>query len=226
MQGLRTLSVFATLLACAASAQADDLYSGSSTFLDLGGYSTPFRYPDGDRKADVGRYGVAFSYQWADDFSLELHGGYLTLDVDGEPQPVHQSSSGRYLGAMARYEGTEQDYLNFSAELSYTWQDVDSDGFQGAQLIQPSEFTWYETWAAAGPVLRLDIWRLSLGAYYQGFTGTETDSAPSRVLDFRAGRHLGAYLGVALYIEPNYSVGLMGTAGARDGVRLIFRRDF
>lgn len=203
---------------------ADDLYSGSSTYLDLGTYHTPFKYPDGDHQAGVGRYGVAFSEQWADDFDVELHGGYLTLDVDGEPQPVHQTSSGRYLGVMAHYEGTEQDYLNFSAELSYTWQDVQSDGFADPQFQPPSEFTWYETWVAAGPVLRADIWKLSLGAYYQYLTGNETD--PSRVLDFRAGKGAGAYLGVAVYIEPDYSIGLMATGGARNGIRLIFRRDF
>ena len=207
-------------------AQADDLYSGSSTYLDLGAYQTPFKYADGEHPADVGRYGVAFSAQEAEDFDTELHGGYLTLDVPGEPRPVHQTSSGRYLGLMVRYEGTEQDYLNFSAELSYTWMDVQSLGFQGPQFIPPSEFTWYETWLAAGPVLRYDIWKLSLGAYYQALSGAETDSAPAQVLDFRAGRDVGGYLGIAVYLQPNYSIGLMATAGARRGVKLVFRRDF
>lgn len=208
------------------AARADDFYAGSSTFLDLGSYQTPFKYPDGNHQAHVGRYGVAFSDQWANDFTEELHGGYLTLDVDGEPQPVHQNSSGRYLGVLVRYEGTQQDYLNFSAELSYTWMDVTSDAPPGGLATSPSEFTWYETWVAAGPVLRVDTLKLSLGAYYQGLTGTETDSAPARALDFRAGKGAGGYLGVALYIEPNYSVGLMATGGARRGVRLIFQRDF
>ncbi|HEY1992078.1 MAG TPA: hypothetical protein VGH71_06410, partial [Gammaproteobacteria bacterium] len=124
MRGLRRLLLFTMLSASGVAARADDLYSGGSTFLDLGAYRTPFRYSDGEHQADVGRFGVAFSYRWADDFNLGLHGGYLTLDVDGEPQPLPQSADGRYLGVMARYEGTEQDYLNFSAELSYTWADV------------------------------------------------------------------------------------------------------
>ena len=224
MQGLRALSVFAVLLAATATAHADDdLYAGSSTFLDLGSYRTPFKYADGDHAADVGRYGVAFSFQEAGDLKAELHGGYLTLDVAGEPQPTPQSSSGRYLGVQARYEGSGSDYLNFTAEVSYTWMDASSAGLL---TDPPAESTWYETWVAAGPLLSYDVWRLSLGAYYQRLDGTETDSTPSRVLDFRAGRSVGGYLGIAVYIQPDYSIGLLGTVGAREGVRLVFRRDF
>ncbi|HSN17241.1 MAG TPA: hypothetical protein VLV87_03445 [Gammaproteobacteria bacterium] len=221
----RSVPLLACLLA-APGAWADDLYDGASTFLDLGSYNTPFQYPDGSHQADVGRYGVAFSQPLANDFDVELHGGYLTLEVAGEPQPVPQTGSGRYLGLMTRYEGTGQDHLNFSAELSYTWLDVDSSGFGAPRFLPPSQFTWYETWVAAGPVLRYGPLRLSLGAYYQNLDGTETDNDPARVLDFHAGKSFGPYLGVALYVQPDYSIGLIGTAGARKGVRLVFQRDF
>ena len=222
----RAILLFVCLMA-APWAHADDYYyTGSSTFLDLGRYHTPFRYADGDHQADVGRFGVAFSEQWDDDYDLDLHGGYLTVDVDGEPRPVAQTSSGRYLGLKASYAGTEGNYLNFDAELSYTWMDVNSTGFQGAHFTPPSELTWYETWVAAGPELHYAVWRLSLGAYWQGLDGTETDSAPYRLVDFRAGKSTGAYLGLSLYIEPTYSITLRATSGARRGVQLVFRRDF
>jgi len=219
-QRLLILLLFA---ACTQAARADDYGSpGGDTNLELGRYHTDFKYFDGDHQADVGRYGVAFSQPVADDFAFELHGGYLTLDVDGEPQPVPASGSGRYLGLMGRYEGSEGDYLNFSAELAYTWHDVNSYNLQTAS----SESTWYETWGEAGPVFRYDRWRLSLGAYYQGFSGTETDANPYRLLDFSAARSVGAYGGIAFYIDPTGSIGLYATTGARHGVQLVFRREF
>ena len=211
------------LLSLSSMARADDYDSpDASTYLELGRYDTSFRYSDGDHKADVGRFGVAFSQPVADDFDFELHGGYLTLDVDGEPQPVPASGSGRYLGLMGRYEGSEGDHLNFAAQLAYTWYDVDSYSLQAS----PTDSTWYETWGSAGPVFRYDRWRLSLGAYYQNFSGTETDSNPSRVLDFSASRSVGAYGGVAFYIDATGSIGLYATSGARHGVQLVFRREF
>jgi len=217
-------ALLCALLSLPLVVRADDYYSpGGSTYLELGRYDTSFKYFDGDHKASVGRYGVAFSQPIAGDFNFELHGGYLTLDVDGEPSALQMNSSGgRYLGLMGRYEGSQGDYLNFSAEAAYTWYDVNSSGFQ----VTPSESVWYETWTAAGPVFRYDRWRLSLGAYYQSFSGTETDTNPNRVLDFSAGRGAGAYAGIAFYIDTTGSIGIYATTGARHGVNLVFRREF
>ncbi|HEY1773591.1 MAG TPA: hypothetical protein VGH91_10415 [Gammaproteobacteria bacterium] len=179
----------------ASVAQADDLYDGASTYLDLGVFDTPWTYPDGDHMAHAGQYGVAFSTPMGGDVSAELHGGYATLDVDDEPQPLAVDYTGRYLGLMARYESTEGDYFNLSAELSYTWQDVNGSNFD----VQPSEIVWYEAWAAFGPVLRYERWRLSFGAYLQSLQGNETDAEPARELDFHSRRSGGGYAGIALW---------------------------
>jgi hypothetical protein len=212
------------LLLCAAGpAQADDyLDEGGSTYLDLGVFDTPLSYADGDHKAQVGAYGIAFSTPLGSDVSAELHGGYGTLQVDDEPQPVAVQFSGRYLGLMTRYEGTGGDYINLSAELAYTWSDVNGASF----ATQPSEIVWYETWAALGPVLRYERWRLAFGAYLQHLQGNETDDQPARELDFHSRRGVGGYAGIAFYMDRDNSIGLFATGGARQGLELIFRRDF
>lgn len=210
-------------LCSAGCAQADDFYSsGGSTYLDLGRFDTPWTYADGDHTAHVGRYGVAFSTPLGGDVSAELHGGYTVLDVDGEPMPLPFEYTGRYLGLTARYESTDGDYFNLSAEVAYTWHDAQGDGLQS----QPSEIVWYEAWAAFGPVLRYQRWRLSFGAYLQNLQGNETDDEPARELDFHSRRSLGAYGGIAFYMDRDNSVGLYATAGARTGVQLVFRREF
>ncbi|HEX4300664.1 MAG TPA: hypothetical protein VH327_07320, partial [Gammaproteobacteria bacterium] len=180
----RRLLILVLLCAAATAARADDLYDGASTYLDLGAFDTAWTYPDGEHTAQVGRYGIAFSTPLGGDVSAELHGGYATLDVDGEPQPQPVEFTGRYLGLMARYEGTDGDYFNLSAELAYTWHDVNGGNFN----VQPSEMVWYETWAAFGPVLRYERWRLSFGAYLQNLRGNETDDQPARELDFHSRR--------------------------------------
>src|SRR5205807_4915683 len=133
------------------------------------------RYPDGDHRAQMGQFGVAYSEPLGGDVSGGLRGGYATLSVDGEPQPVPLSFDGRYLGLDLRYEGTEGDYLNFSGEFAYTWHDVNGDSFNAP----PSEITWYESWLALGPVLRWQRLQLYLGAYYQYLQGAETDRQPA-----------------------------------------------
>ncbi|HLW73612.1 MAG TPA: hypothetical protein VKT74_00930 [Gammaproteobacteria bacterium] len=201
----------------------DDPYSpGGSTLLDLGRYRTPFEYGGIDHTAHVGRYGVGFFQPAGPDADFSLQGGYITLDVDGEPASQPLDFTGRYLGLGFRYESTEGDYLNFAAETSYTWHDVDASG-----INTQANITWYGSWAAAGPVLRWQRWRLSFGGYWQRFDGTEDDGGTlGTQLDFSAGRSAGAYLGIAYYVDQTGSVGIYATSGARQGVKLVFKREF
>lgn len=223
---MRRLAVF-LLLAIAVTwtgvAQAyDDPFSpGGSTLLDLGRYRTPFEYGGVNHTAHVGRYGVAFFQPLGPDVDFTLQGGYLTLDVDGEPLPQPLDFTGRYLGLGLRYESTEGDYLNWAAETSYTWHGVDASG-----VNTQANITWYESWVAAGPVLRWQRWRLSLGGYWQRIDGTEDDGGLAAQLDFSAGRSAGAYLGIAYYIDQTGSIGIYATSGARQGVKLVFKREF
>lgn len=221
MRGLRSVFCLA-VLCCAPLAQADDLYEGASTFLDLGRFRTSLQYPDGEHMAHVGQFGVAYSEPLGGDVSAGLQGGYTVLDVSGEPQPTSISFDGRYLGLALRYEGTQGDYFNFSGEFAYSWHDVNGVGFSAP----PSEVTWYESWLTLGPVLRWQRLKLSVGGYYQYLQGSETDSQPARQLDFHSSRGAGGYLGLSVYLESAFSLGLYVTAGARQGVRLVFRRDF
>src|SRR5579871_6497415 len=150
MRYLRPLLLSAALLTGAAQADENDLYApGGSTLLDLGHYDSDWRYPDGAHTAHLGRYGVGFYQPTGDqDLTLELHGGYMTLDVDGEPTSGPLDYTGRYLGLGIRYQSSDGDYLNWAGEFSYTWQDATTAAPPGQQ----SELVWYESWAAFGPV--------------------------------------------------------------------------
>lgn len=225
MQRLLGASLIVFFCAWAGTAWADDdspFMAGGSTSLDLGRYSTALSYPNGDHEAHVDRYGLTFAEPVGDDFHFMLVGGYLTLDVDGDPIASSQDYTGRFLGLMGRYESTEGDYFNFSAALGYTWHDVD-----GADSLAPSEIQWYETWADAGPVIRAGPWRFVAGGYYQSLDGSETDGgAANQYRRFSAGSPAGAYLGVAYYVDRTGSLGIYATSGARHGVTLIFKREF
>lgn len=222
MRSAAALLVICLLAAAGPSARADDLYAGASTYLDLGRFHTTLQYPDGGHEAHLGQFGVAYSEPLGSDISAGLRGGYAVVDVDREPQPAAFSFDGRYLGLDLRYEGSAGDYLNFSGEFAYTWHDLNGNGFDAA----PSEIVWYESWLALGPVLRWGRLRLSLGAYYQYLQGSETDRQPARELDFHSRDAAGAYLGASYYMDPQNSLGLYVSAGARQGLRLVFRRDF
>jgi hypothetical protein len=199
------------------------LSPGGSTLLELGRYHTGFQYPAADDEAHVGRYGVQFSTPVAEDLGVDLHGGYATLDVDSDPVASLQDYTGRYLGLGTRYESSNGDYLNFSVEGRYTWYDV-----TGSSFVEQSEIVWYEGWLAAGPVLRYGPWRLAGGGYYQNVQGNETDTGPptSQYRTFSSDRQLGGYLGFAFYLDRTGSIGVYATAGARQGINVVFKREF
>ena len=220
MHKLLALAALAALWTGAA--QADLPYAdGGATTLELGRFETQFRFTTDD-KAHVGRYGVSFAQPIAEDTYFLLHGGYLTLDLPDDPVTAPLNYSGRYLGLGGRYQGHRGDYLNFMAELDYTWHDVTGNGG-----LQQSEVVWYETRVLAGPVLRLGRWRLMGGGYWRRFSGDETDSGTvTRHLDLGQGSHAGAWLGIGWYVERDGSVSLYGTSGAERGVKLVFTREF
>ncbi|HEV7163933.1 MAG TPA: hypothetical protein VGO35_00910 [Gammaproteobacteria bacterium] len=202
----------------------DDPYAlGGSTLLELGRFQTDFDYPDGEHRAHVGRYGIGYNEPVAPDFDLNLHGGYLTLGVDGDPVASLQDYTGRYLGLGARYESSTGDYLNFSVQGDYTWHDV-----TGSSFVRQSEIVWYEAWVTAGPVLNYGPWRVMGGAYYQNIAGNQTDSGPpaSQYRTFSAGSQAGVYLGFALYTDQTGSIAIYGMAGARQGINVVFKREF
>lgn len=228
MSASRHLYLLAALCATlwAGPAFADDqspFSPGGSTQLELGHYQTDFHYPSGNKLAHVGRYGLGFNQPLSDALYFDLHGGYATLSVDSDPVTSLQDYTGRYLGLGARYASSEDNFLNFSAEGSYTWYDL-----TGSSLVQQSEIIWYESWLAAGPVLSAGRWRLAGGAFYQDFQGNETDSGPptSQYRTFSAGRQAGGYLGFSYYVDRSGSVGIYATAGARHGVNIVFKREF
>lgn len=224
----RALSLL--LIVCAASwaggALADDtspFSPGGSTLLELGRYQTDFDYPGGDKRIHVGRYGVGFNQPMSDSAFFDLHGGYITLDVDGDPVASLQDYTGRYLGLGVRFLSRQGDYLNFSFDGSYTWHDLN-----GSSFVQTSEIIWYETWAAAGPVLSYGPWRLAAGGYYQDIDGNETDHGPpvDQYRTFGAGGHYGGYAGFSFYLDRTGSIGVYATGGARHGVNVVFKREF
>ncbi|HSC46542.1 MAG TPA: hypothetical protein VLG68_00485 [Gammaproteobacteria bacterium] len=207
----------------AGAAGADDGYpQGASTLLELGRYSTHFTYPDGLHKAHMGRYGIGYYEPVSDVVTLFLQGGYATLDVDNDPVASGQSYAGRYLGVGAHWETYENDRLNLAAEMSYTWH-----GVSGAMLNQRSDLSWYETYSAIGPVLRFDRWRFYAGGYYQRLEGEETDQGSvNQHRNLGVDRGGGGYLGIVWYMDQTGSVGIYATSGTRQGVRLVFKRDF
>ena len=216
--------VIALLWAGPACAYDDSPFGpGGSTLLELGRYDTNFDYPSGDKLAHIGRDGVGFNQPVADDVYFDLHGGYLTLDVDDDPVASLQDYTGRYLGIGVRYLSSEGDYLNFSADGSYTWYDA-----TGSSFVQQSEIIWYEGWLAGGPVLSSGPWRLAGGAYWQDIQGNETDNGPptSQYRTFSAGNQFGAYVGFAYYIDRTGSLGVYATGGARHGINVVFKREF
>ena len=216
--------ILAALWAGPASAYDEGPFGpGGSTLLELGRYQTDFDYPTGLKMAHIGRYGVGFNQPVAEDVYFDLHGGYLTLDVDNDPVASLQDYTGRYLGLGARYLSSEGDYLNFAAEGSYTWFDA-----TGSSFVQQSKIVWYEGWLAAGPVLSAGPWRLAGGAYWQDIQGNETDSGPpaGQYRTFSAGRQFGGYIGFSYYVDRTGSVGIYATGGARHGINVVFKREF
>jgi hypothetical protein len=207
------------------SAQADDndIYApGMSAAVDLGSYRTDFAYSDGSHRADISRYGISYVQPVAPDVGFGLRGGYMTAGVNNATLNPLGDGYGPFLGLFVTWQPMLGNYWSLDSQLAYTWHDM---SYSGAN--QQADVTWYTGYASAGPVLHLGRWRIAAGGYWQNISGHETDSGTlSGRQDFSAARSTGTYFGFAYYLDQGGSVGVYAFSGARQGVRLVFKREF
>ncbi|MGH8362795.1 MAG: hypothetical protein ACRESQ_05540 [Gammaproteobacteria bacterium] len=206
-------------------AQADDtdIYApGMSAALDLGSYHTDFAYSNGSHRAAISRYGLSFVQPVAPEAGFGLQGGYMTAGIDNATLNPLGDGYGPFLGLFFTWQREFDNYWSVDVRAGYTWHDMSYSGTN-----QQADATWYTGYASLGPALRLGRWRFSAGGYWQNISGHETDSGTlNGVQDFSAARASGAYFGFAYYLDQTGSVGMYVTGGARQGVSLVFKREF
>ena len=220
----KILLLLLTGLCISQAVYADDseTYAGMGSSVDIGRYHTGFAYADGNHQADISHYGITFVQPVAPDVGFGLQGGYMTAGVNNASLNPLGDGYGPFLGLFLAWQPMLGNYWNFDFHAGYTWHDM---SYQGPG--QKAEAIWYENYVSAGPVFRWQSWRVSAGAYYQSFSGTETDSgALNQKLDFSAAHSTGAYFGFAYYLDRTGSLGIYATGGARRGVQLVFMRQF
>lgn len=206
-------------------AQDDEGYGyppGLGATVTAGGYHTDFAYPDGSHEADVSRYGISVSQAASPWVDLGLEGGLLILSVNNATLAPATDNGGRYLGLFADWHTDLGNYLGLEGRVSYSWND---DDFQAPN--QQAQVTWYQSYVSLGPSLRVQNWRFSAGGYWQRYNGSETDNGGvTGKQDFSAARRGGVYAGFAYYVDRTGSIGLYASRGGRNGVQLVFRREY
>ncbi|MGH8372591.1 MAG: hypothetical protein ACRETO_07660 [Gammaproteobacteria bacterium] len=209
----------------AINACADDdafAFPGMTAAIDVGRYHTDFAYPAADYRADIERYAIVITQPVAEDVDFGITGAYLLASVDSPTLNALTQADGQSLGLSADWHPRLGNYLSLELQAGYRWNDVNFSSPAG----QP-EVTWYESYAAAGPVLYLYNWRISAGVRWQHYDGTENDPGASPAkLDFNAAHSSGAYLGFTYYLDRSGSLALYAFGGGQRGAQLVFKREF
>lgn len=225
---MRFIPILVSLFACTglcANVHADDddlTFAGMTAAIDVGRYHTEFAYPTADYGADIERYAIVITQPLAQDLDIGFTGAYLLTSVDSPSLDALTQADGQSLGLNAIWHPRLGNYFSLELQAGYRWNDVNFSSSTG----QP-EVTWYESYAAAGPVLYLYNWRISAGVRWQHYDGNETDpGTPPAKLDFSAARSGGGYLGLTYYLDRTGSLALYAFAGGQRGAQLVFKREF
>jgi hypothetical protein len=209
---------------CASACADDDAFGfpGMTAAIDVGRYYTGFAYPATDYRADVERYAIVITQPVADDVDFGVTGAYLVASVNSPALAALTQADGQSLGLSAAWHPRLGNYLSLELQAGYRWNDVNFSSSSG----QP-EVTWYESYAAAGPVLYLYDWRISAGVRWQHYDGTEYDpGTPPAKQNFSAARSSGTYLGFTYYMDRTGSLALYAFGGGQRGMQLVFKREF
>lgn len=222
---MRRQMIVAVLLSAGMQlAHADNGFypDGMTAAIDVGRYHTGFAYPGNVYAADIDRYAVVITQPMAQDVDFGITGAYVLASVNSPTLAALKQSDGQSLGLSIGWHPRLGNYFGLELQSGYNWNDVSFSGSSG----QP-DVTWYESYAAAGPVLYLFNWRISAGIRWQHYEGHETDpgTVPSS-RDFRAARSTSAYLGVTYYLDSTGSLAFHAFGGGQRGGELVFKREF
>ncbi|HWP94716.1 MAG TPA: hypothetical protein VNL72_03170 [Gammaproteobacteria bacterium] len=167
--------------------------------------------------------GLTLHERYADWLVLGLALGYTRVTSDEDPALAGEDVTGGYLGVQADFRLFETKYLDLVGGVRYAYTDV-SERTQGGNEIA---LRWTEGEGRLGAVLKYGPVRLAAGVYRLAIDGDQTENggvtATRAIADVETE---GSYAGLDFYVDRSGYIGVYGENGAREGLRLVFAREF
>lgn len=212
------------LLACfgtpvAAGGYADSLSGASIEFesvdfeVEVGGAPATF---------EMERVGVTLVERQHERLALGLRGGYLSLSSNDDPALAGVDPEGGFLGVTVVGTLWQHGSLRLLAQGDYLYAHSRKDS-----PAQKTTLKWTEGSLRAALSWRLGPVELVGGVHRSMLRGDEVLSGGLVVTrDFELASESGSFLGLDLAVEETGRIGVRLESGAREGIALVFARDY
>jgi hypothetical protein len=182
---------------------------------------TDFRLEDGRRvESRYTRLGISvWQTQWPW-LQPGLTAGVGWISQSGDPATAGYSLSGEWVGLQLRSRVPLGGGLDLVGQAAWVYHQADGEENDAAV-----ELSWYDTEARLGLAARFDRLTLEAGGSWRDVDG-ERRLPGLETLTFETENDVGAYAGVALWVDPTGYVSVTAETGTREAVRVQFARQF
>jgi hypothetical protein len=159
-------------------------------------------------------------------FRHKLYGGlrlgYVDVSQTDNPAVAGLGIDGHSLGMQLGVFLMRNKYVDISVQGDYDYLQA-----SGGEDDQKVDFDWVETNIQFGATLKLGLFRLSGTAYRYSIDGDQKLYSPvNTTTRFSQTERSGTSAGIAFQVDSTGYIGVHAERGARDGVRLLFTREF
>jgi hypothetical protein len=151
-----------------------------------------------------------------------LRVGYADVSQPDNPDLAGLHLYGNSLGILLGMFLMRNDYLDINFQGDYSYLQTSS-----RKEEQEADFNWAETNFQLGAKLKLGLLRLSGATYRYGINGDQKLRGDiNSTTRFGEAEKTGTSIGIELQVDPTGYVGIHAENGAREGVRMLFTREF
>jgi hypothetical protein len=148
--------------------------------------------------------------------------GYVDVSQADNPAVAGLRIDGNSLGVQLGVFLIRNEYMDITLQGDYDYLQANSEDDN-----QKVDFDWVETNIQFGATLKLGLFHLSGTAYRYSIDGDQKLHSPiNATTPFNQTERTGTSAGIAIQVDPTGYIGVHAERGAREGVRLLFTREF
>ena len=188
--------------------------------LNIEDFSTDWQFPTLERTADIGHWNINMEEEATTDLSIGVNIGQMSVRIydkftAANAQKFNLASLGLYL----RWPLILNDHFSIQGRLSYSY-------FSGEQTIvtDPDELEWDEFEFLLGFAIRWQSIRITPFATYLKLDGDISGSSGTQL--FETLEEVSPGIRFDYFIDPTAYVRLQIMDGSKEGVYLVFAREY
>jgi hypothetical protein len=196
--------------------------AGMEASLLIQRYETKLNVDNSIIESRYNKVGVIIYEPSYKSFQPGLQLGALEINQSNNPVTAGISPTGNYIGVLFRSQFYSGGSLGLQLDGSYAYYSADK-----AKSDQEVNLNWHELIFYLSALSTYDDFYITFGAYSQLIDGDETAfGSITQTRQFNEDKRSGIHFEFHYWVDATGKIGIIADSGGRQGIGLVFTREF